>query len=62
MFSQDLNKEFGFIRNSSLTTLQNSANAGKYCKSGIAYIANANTARCAEINNVTSNIDGLISN
>ena len=41
LFSQDIGKRFGVIYNTDKTLLENSLEAGKFCKSGIAAI-NAN--------------------
>ncbi|CDW76768.1 UNKNOWN [Stylonychia lemnae] len=62
MYSQDFMKDYGFIRNTSLTQIDASVNAGRYCKSGVALIINNSSSRCIEIVNITSTIDNHTTN
>ena len=49
----------GFMNEPSKTRLDNSLNAGQFCKSGIAVIMNATAAMCVQISEVWSNFNNF---
>ncbi|CDW79579.1 UNKNOWN [Stylonychia lemnae] len=58
LFSQEMGKMFGVLYDDLKSLLENSLEAGKYCKSGIAAIStNKSIATCVEIDKITTNIN-----
>jgi len=62
LYSADLFQEFGWAftsQNKSLAySLEDYQQNGKYCKSGLAYQAGKNTAKCTEVEDVYQGTDG----
>jgi hypothetical protein len=59
MFTKNDFDIIGFMNEPSKTRLDNSLNAGQFCKSGIAVIMNATAAMCVQISEVWSNFNNF---
>jgi hypothetical protein len=59
MFTKNDFDIIGYINEPSKTRLDNSLNAGQFCKSGMAVITNSTAAMCVQISEVRSNANNF---
>ena len=59
MFTKNDFDVIGYLNDPSMTRLENSLNAGQFCKSGIAVVLNATAAMCVQISEVRTNTNNF---